>query len=203
MLKTLLSSAALNYCTRNSTKYEHNTLSVWSRGYLRNSLNIQMKEIVASVENIPWGYFVSGSKMILQHTEERGWNGGGGGVVLALQNEFNEIFLKVFAEGMSFILTFLQMSNFHKKRSGRTKRNYINNNKTKEKSNHFWFAFTSGDQLGSLCFTIVSWTKRYTTKMCRKCWEKDLLTFDHISCNKKVSSYSFWYAAFGVTHGWS
>ena len=106
-----------------------------------------MKEIVASVENIPWGYFVSGSNMILQHTEERGLNGGGGGggFVLALQNEFTEIFLKVFAEGMSFILTFLQMSNFYKKRSGRTKRNYINNNKTKEKLNHFWFALISGD----------------------------------------------------------
>ena len=59
--------------------------------------------------------------MILQHTEERGWNGGGkgGGVVVALQNEFTEIFiynfLKAFAEKkMSFILTFLQMSNYVK-----------------------------------------------------------------------------------------
>ena len=60
--------------------------------------------------------------MMLQHTEERGWNGGGkggGGVVVALQNEFTEIFmhnfLKAFAEKkMSFILTFLQMSNFVK-----------------------------------------------------------------------------------------
>ena len=43
----------------------------------------------------------------------------GGGVVVALQNEFTEIFiynfLNVFAEKeMSFILTFLQMSNFVK-----------------------------------------------------------------------------------------
>ena len=59
--------------------------------------------------------------MMLQHTEERGWNGEGkgGGVVVALQNEFTEIFmhnfLKAFAEKkMSFILTFLQMSNFVK-----------------------------------------------------------------------------------------
>ena len=51
--------------------------------------------------------------MMLQHTEE------GGGVIVALQNEFTEIFiynsLKVFTEKkMSFILTFLQMSNFVK-----------------------------------------------------------------------------------------
>ena len=44
---------------------------------------------------------------------------GEGGVVVALQNEFTEIFiyycLKAFAEKkMSFILTFLQMSNFVK-----------------------------------------------------------------------------------------
>ena len=44
---------------------------------------------------------------------------GGRGVVVALQNEFTEIFiynfLKAFAEKkMSFILTFLQMSNFVK-----------------------------------------------------------------------------------------
>ena len=48
------------------------------------------------------------------------WRGeGGGGVVVALQNEFTEIFmhnfLKAFAEKkMSFILTFLQMSNYVK-----------------------------------------------------------------------------------------
>ena len=53
--------------------------------------------------------------MMLQHTEE----GGGGGVIVALQNEFTEIFiynfLRVFTENkMSFILTFLQMSNFVK-----------------------------------------------------------------------------------------
>ena len=52
-------------------------------------------------------------KMMLQHTEE------GGGVIVALQNEFTEIFiynfLRVFTENkMSFILTFLQMSNFVK-----------------------------------------------------------------------------------------
>ena len=56
--------------------------------------------------------------MMLKHTEERGWNGGGG-VVLELQNEFTEIFIYKFFEGfcwegMSLILTFLQMSNFVK-----------------------------------------------------------------------------------------
>ena len=44
---------------------------------------------------------------------------GGGGLVVALQNEFTEIFIynffKVFVEKkMNFILTFLQMSNFVK-----------------------------------------------------------------------------------------
>ena len=48
LLKTLLSSVALNNCTRNGTEYKNNALSVWSRGYLRNSLNIQMNEIFAS-----------------------------------------------------------------------------------------------------------------------------------------------------------
>ena len=52
--------------------------------------------------------------MMLQHTEK-----GGGGVIVALQNKFTEIFIynfwKVFTEKkMSFILTFLQMSNFVK-----------------------------------------------------------------------------------------
>ena len=70
-----------------------------------------------------------------------------------------------------------------------------------QKLNHFWFAFTSGDQAGSLCFAIVSETKRHTLKMRRKCQEKDLPTSDHSSRNKEVSSFSFWYAAFGVTHG--
>ena len=38
--------------------------------------------------------------MMLQYTEERGWNGGGkGGVVVALQNEFTEIFIYSFFEG--------------------------------------------------------------------------------------------------------
>ena len=51
-------------------------------------------------------------------------------------------------------------------RSGRTKRNYINNNKTKQKLNHFWFALTPGDQLGSLCFTIVCLELNGTHRRC-------------------------------------
>ena len=67
---------------------------------------------------------------------------------------------------MSFILTFLQMSSLSNTRSGRTKGNYTNNNKTKQKLNHFWFALTLGDQLGSLCFTIVCLELNGTHRRC-------------------------------------
>ena len=56
---------------------KNNALSVWSRGCLRNGLNVQMKENYVMVR-------------------------GERGVVLALQNEFSDIFmsffLKVFAD---------------------------------------------------------------------------------------------------------
>ena len=73
-----------------------------------------MKESLASV----WKY----SLMLfcfLGQNDASAYRGGGGGVIVALQNEFTEIFiynfLRVFTENkMSFILTFLQMSNFVK-----------------------------------------------------------------------------------------
>ena len=73
-----------------------------------------MKESLASV----WKY----SLMLfcfLGQNDASAYRGGGGGVIVALQNEFTEIFiynfLRVFTENkMSFILTFPQMSNFVK-----------------------------------------------------------------------------------------
>ena len=73
-----------------------------------------MKESLASV----WKY----SLMLfcfLGQNDASAYRGGGVGVIVALQNEFTEIFiynfLRVFTENkMSFILTFPQMSNFVK-----------------------------------------------------------------------------------------
>ena len=137
---------------------------------MRNSLNIQMKEIFAYV----WKYSLTLFCFWEQNDAPAYWGEGvkwRGGVVLALQNEFTEIFIYNFFEGfcwegMSFILTFLQMSSLSNTRSGRTKGNYTNNNKTKQKLNHFWFALTLGDQLGSLCFTIVCLELNGTHRRC-------------------------------------
>ena len=122
--------------------------------------------------------------------EEVKWRGGG--VVLALQNEFTEIFIYNFFEGfcwegMSFILTFLQMSSLSNTRSGRTKRNYIDNSKTKQKLNHFWFALTLGDQLGSLCFTIVCLELNGTHRRCVESAKKKISRLPTTFCVTKKS----------------
>ena len=81
-------------------------------------LTFKWRRVLRLFGNIPWRYFVSGGKMMLQHTEERGWNEWG--VVVALLNEFTEIFVYNFFEGFCWEgnefhpITFLQMSNFVK-----------------------------------------------------------------------------------------
>ena len=81
---------------------------------MRNSLNIQTKEIFASV----WKYSLTLFCFWEQNDASEYWGEGmkwrGGGVVLALQNELAEIFIYNFFEGfcwegMSFILTFLEL----------------------------------------------------------------------------------------------
>ena len=72
-----------------------------------------MKESLASV----WKYSLMLFCFLVQNDASA--YRGGGGVIVALQNEFTEIFiynfLKVFTKKkMIFILTFLQMSNFVK-----------------------------------------------------------------------------------------
>ena len=84
-------------------------------------LTFKWRRVLRRFGNIPWRYFVSGGKMILQHTEERGWNEWG--VFVALLNEFTEIFVYNFFEGFCWEgnefhpITFLQMSNYKPKRS--------------------------------------------------------------------------------------
>ena len=73
-----------------------------------------MKESLASV----WKYSLT-LFCFWGQNDASVYRGEGGGVVVALQNEFTQIFiycfLKVFSgKKMSFILTFLQMSNFVK-----------------------------------------------------------------------------------------
>ena len=59
----------------NTTLFQYGVEDTWGM-----VLTFKWRRVLLLFGNIPWRYFVSGGKMMLQHTEERGWNGGGGGI---------------------------------------------------------------------------------------------------------------------------